>query len=61
MIVKKNNSDKYIIIKKGANYYEDIVYFKYGLNINNISNIDIVEKIKNKINILYSSPKKRIL
>tara|TARA_Y100000389_G_scaffold49067_1_gene44688 strand:+ start:1250 stop:1435 length:186 start_codon:yes stop_codon:yes gene_type:complete len=61
MIVKKNNSKECIIIKKTPNYYEDIIYLKYGLNINNISNIDIVENIKNKINILYSSPKKRIL
>ena len=60
MIVKNNN--EYIIIKKDSNYYENIIYFKYGLNVDNLSNInDIVENIKNKIKILYLSPKKQIL
>lgn len=60
MIVKNNN--EYIVIKKDSNYYENIIYFKYGLNINNVSKIDdIVENLKNKIKILYSSPKKQKL
>tara|TARA_Y100000768_G_C23989445_1_gene691235 strand:- start:6013 stop:6201 length:189 start_codon:yes stop_codon:yes gene_type:complete len=62
MIVKKINTKEYVLIdNKDNNYYENIIYTKYGININNIYVEDIVKKIQDKIEILYSSPKRKIL
>ena len=56
MIVKDRTSNKYIIIEKTdniKNYYFNIVYKKYGINLNK-SNINYVEIIKTKINKYYN-------
>lgn len=62
MIVKKINTKEYVLIDNNDNnYYENIIYTKYGININNIYIKDIVKEIQDKIEILYSSPKRKIL
>jgi hypothetical protein len=61
MIVKKINTKEYVLIENDINYYEKIISTKYGININNLYKKDIVKEIQDKIEILYSSPKRKIL
>lgn len=61
MIVKKINTKEYVFIENNNNYYEQIIYTKYGIDINNLYKKDIVKEIKDKIDILYSFPKRKIL
>ena len=56
MIVKDRITDKYTIIDNRdniKNYYFNIVYKKYGINLNQ-SNINYIEIIKSKINKYYN-------
>ena len=55
MIIKDRLTNKYIIIDNRdniKNYYFNIVYKKYGINLNQ-SNINYIEIIKSKINKYY--------
>ena len=62
MIVKKINTKEYVLIDNNDNnYYEKIISTKYGININNLYKKDVVKEIQDKIEILYSSPKRKIL
>ena len=61
MIVKKINTKEYVFIENNNNYYEQIIYTKYEIDINNLYKKDIVKEIKDKIDILYSFPKRKIL
>ena len=56
MIIKDKITNKYIIIEKTdniKNYYFNIVYKKYGINLFH-SNVDYIEIIKTKINKYYN-------
>ena len=56
MIVKDRTSNKYIIIENTdniKNYYFNIVYKKYGINLNQ-SNINYIDIIKTKISKYYN-------
>ena len=56
MIIKDNTTNKYIIIEKTdniKNYYFNIVYKKYGINLFH-NNVDYIEIIKNKISKYYN-------
>lgn len=56
MIIKDNITNKYIIIEKTdniKNYYFNIVYKKYGINLFH-SNVNYIEIIKTKINKYYN-------
>ena len=56
MIIKDNITNKYIIIEKTdniKNYYFNIVYKKYGINLFH-NNINYIEIIKTKINKYYN-------
>ena len=56
MIIKDRVTNKYIIIDNKdniKNYYFNIVYKKYGINLNQ-SNINYIEIIKSKINKYYN-------
>ena len=56
MIVKDRNSQKYIIIENTdniKNYYFNIVYKKYGINLNQ-NNINYIDIIKSKISKYYN-------
>jgi len=56
MILKDKTTNKYIIIEKEdniKNYYFNIVYKKYGVNLFQ-NNINYIEIIKTKINKYYN-------
>ena len=56
MIIKDRLTNKYTIIDNRdniKNYYFNIVYKKYGINLNQ-SNINYIEIIKSKINKYYN-------
>lgn len=56
MIIKDKTTNKYVIIEKEdniKNYYFNIVYKKYGVNLFQ-NNINYIEIIKTKINKYYN-------